>query len=187
VCQPGLVTSRFASSTVVGLVVAGCVLLPAAAAHASCVLPTATVTPRAAAPGQPVTVSSRNWFGICNDTGQKIDVTDVAVVTFVQGSLRRDLGSTHSNASGFFRLAVRVPTDATAGRAVLQVRGRGSSDDVPLTITESLPLTGSSPLLALLGVVAVASALGLRKISPIFTASPPRLRQRLPPAPEVAD
>ncbi|MDT7571529.1 MAG: hypothetical protein QOE05_1703 [Actinomycetota bacterium] len=157
--------SRFASSAVTALVVALCVLLPSTAAQASCVPPEVTVTPSTAAPGQRVTLSSHNWFGICNDTGQKIDVTDVAVVTFVEGSLRRELGRTHSDASGFFRLAVRVPGEATAGRAVLQVRGRGSSDDVPLTVTDSLPLTGSSPLLAILGLAAIGSVVGLRSVS----------------------
>ena len=145
------------------------VLLPAAPAAASCVPSEAMVTPASAEPGQAVTVSSDNWFGICNDTGQQVDVTDRAVVTFVQGGQRVVLGETNSNAEGIFSLQVRVPSRASEGPAVLEVRGRAAADDVPFTVeAATLPRTGaggsgSASLLALV-VVGVAVALGRRTL-----------------------
>lgn len=138
-------------------------VLPAVPAQAVCVPSEATATPAAAAPGQQVTVSSRTWFGICNDTGQQIDVTDRAVVTFVQSGLRTELGRTNSNASGVFRLRVRIPRQATAGPAVLEVRGRGSSDDVAFTVSPSLPRTGPAVPLLLLGLLTLGAGLTLAR------------------------
>ncbi|MDT7545769.1 MAG: hypothetical protein QOE99_1879 [Actinomycetota bacterium] len=158
--------SRAVIVVVLGVIGALGVALPA---QASCVPIEATASPATAASGQRVTVSSSNWVGICNDTGQKIDTTDRAVVTFVQGKLRVELGRTNSNAAGMFRLVVRIPTKATEGRAVLEVRGRSASDDVPVTVTgATLPLTGSSRPMGLLAALALCSALALRVV--------PRLR-----------
>ena len=145
-------------------------LVGAAPAAASCVPSEAIVSPASAEPGQVVTVSSNNWIGICNDTGQRIDVTDRAVVTFVQGSQRVVLGQTNSNADGVFTLKVRVPERATAGRAVLEVRGRAAFDDVDLAVTAAtLPRTGTGEvaslnLLALIGL-GTALALGRRIVN----------------------
>lgn len=145
------------------------VLLPAAPAAASCAPSEAMVAPASAEPGQAVTVSSSNWFGICNDTGQQVDVTDRAVVTFVQGDQRVLLGETNSNAEGVFSLQVRVPKRASEGASVLEVRGRAAADDVPFTVeAATLPRTGaggagSASLLALV-VVGVAVALGRRAL-----------------------
>jgi LPXTG-motif cell wall-anchored protein len=127
------------------------------------------VAPASAEPGQSVTVSSSNWFGICNDTGQQVDVTDRAVVTFVQGNQRVVLGETNSNAEGVFSLEVRVPERARTGPAVLEVRGRAAADDVSFTVeAATLPRTGSdgagfASLLALV-VVGVSVLLGRRAL-----------------------
>ncbi len=139
-------------------------LLAASPAAASCAASEAAVSPGSAAPGQALVVSSSNWFGICNDTGQKVDPTDRAVVTFVQGTSRVVLGRTNSNAQGVFQLTVRVPRQAAEGAAVLEVRGRSAADDVPLSVKAgTLPLTGPGRvkpwglglLLTALGAVAV--------------------------------
>jgi LPXTG-motif cell wall-anchored protein len=145
------------------------VLLPAAPAAASCVPSEAMVLPASAEPGQAIRVSSSNWFGICNDTGQQVDVTDRAVVTFVQGNQRVELGRTNSNAEGVFSLEVRLPERATTGPAVLEVRGRAAADDVSFTVkAATLPRTGSSGttyagLLALV-VAGVSVLLGRRAL-----------------------
>jgi LPXTG-motif cell wall-anchored protein len=139
-------------------------LLPAAPAAASCVPSEAIVAPASAEPGQSVTVSSSNWFGICNDTGQQVDVTDRAVVTFVQGSQRVVLGRTNSNAEGDFSLEVRVPARATTGSAVLEVRGRAGADDLTFTVeAATLPRTGpdTTRWAGLLALVAVGVVLAL--------------------------
>jgi hypothetical protein len=160
---------RLARVASAGLVSVSLLLLTPAPAAAACVPSEARVTPASAEPGQAVIVSSNNWFGICNDTGQQVDVTDRAVVTFVQGDGRVVLGQTNSNAEGVFSLEVRVPDRAAAGPAVLEVRGRAATDDVPLTVTEaSLARTGvsgaaSAPLLALL-VVGASIALCRRSL-----------------------
>jgi hypothetical protein len=111
-----------------------------------------------------VTVSSTTWFGICNDTGQKIDVTDRAVVTFVQSGLRLELGRTNSDAEGVFRLPVVLPDAARPGPAVLEVRGRAASDDVPFSVGagRTLPRTGSAQLLPLAALSLLAIALVAR-------------------------
>lgn len=141
-------------------------LLPAAPASASCVPSQAAVSPAGATPGQLVTVSSTTWFGICNDTGQRVDVTDRAVVTFVQGGQRVALGQTNSNAQGVFSLEVRVPERAAVGAAVLEVRGRAAADDVPLTVTAAaLPRTGGAGAVpaALLTLGAIGTSLACRR------------------------
>jgi hypothetical protein len=144
-------------------------LVVAVPAEASCVPSEATVRPAVVAAGHRATVSSTTWFGICNDTGQKVDVTDRAVVTFVQGSLRVVLGRTNSDAGGVFRLVVRIPARAAGGPAVLEVRGRSASDDVPITVTAAtLPLTGSGSL-ALLAALVLGTGAVLQK-----AALPPR-------------
>lgn len=148
------------------------VLLPAVPASAACAPSEAMVAPASAEPGQAVTVSSSNWVGICNDTGQQVDVTDRAVVTFVQGDQRVVLGETNSNAEGVFSLEVRVPKRANEGPAVLEVRGRAAADDVPFRVeAATLPRTGaggagSASLLAIV-VVGVAVALGRRALVPL--------------------
>src|SRR4051812_25913378 len=145
------------------LAVAGSVAF-AAPAQASCVPSEAAVQPAVVAPGQRVMVSSSNWFGICNDTGQKVDVTDSAVVTFVQGSRHVLLGRTNSNAAGVFNLVVRIPRRATAGAAVLEVRGRSAFDDLPITVTAAtLPITGGGPAIALLATLALGAAAAVHK------------------------
>lgn len=112
-----------------------------------------------------MTLTGRAWLGICNDTGRKIDVTDRAVVTFVQGSRHQELGRTNSNAEGVFSITVRVPVQAVPGRAVLEVRGRAAFDDVPLTITAgSLPRTGGSERLGLLAMAALGGSLVRRLV-----------------------
>jgi hypothetical protein len=146
------------------------VVVTAGPAAASCVPSEVGVSPASAEPGQAITVSSSTWFGICNDTGQKVDVTDRAVVTFVQGDDRVVLGQTNGNADGVFTLKVRVPERATAGPAVLEVRGRAAADDVALTVTAAtLPRTGAGGALSvsLLALIAVAAsvALGRRALS----------------------
>lgn len=141
-------------------------LLTAAPAAASCLPSEAMVAPASAEPGHTVTVSSTTWFGICNDTGQKIDVTDRAVVTFVQGDQRVELGRTNSNAEGVFSLDVRVPNRAATGPAVLEVRGRAAADDVPLTVrAATLPRTGAGGAgsAALLALVVVGAAVAVAR------------------------
>jgi invasion protein IalB len=143
-------------------------LVSAAPAAASCAPSEALASPASAPPGGAVRVSSDSWFGICNDTGQKVDVTDRAVVTFVQGDQRVVLGQTNSNADGVFVLELLVPAGATIGPAVLEVRGRAAADDVPFTVTAAtLARTGaggagSAGLLVL--IIAGASAALRRRV-----------------------
>lgn len=163
-----LMTMKVRTLAWVGMLSVPLALLTAAPAAASCVPSEAKVAPAFAEPGQAVTMSSNNWFGICNDTGQKIDVTDRAEVTFVQGNQRVVLGKTNSNAEGVFSLEVRVPQRATTGPAVLEVRGRGASDDVPFTVrAATLPRTGADGpgSAALLALVAVGASVALGRRS----------------------
>lgn len=151
-----------------GLVLLLPALLVAAAAPAaaSCVPSEVAVTPATAAPGDALTVSSGTWFGVCNDTGQRVDVTDRAVVTFVQGARRLELGRTNSDARGRFTLTVRVPRTAVPGPARLEVRGRAATDDADLTVTPAvLPLTGPGPAgpAGLAAVLAASAALAVRR------------------------
>ncbi|MCW2608288.1 MAG: hypothetical protein JWO60_2981 [Frankiales bacterium] len=147
------------------LLAAPLALLSAAPASASCVSPEAQVAPASAAPGARVTVSSTIWFGVCNDTGQDVDTSDRAVVTFVQGDLRVELGRTSSDARNRFTLPVRVPEEAVAGPAVLQVRGRVAADDVTLTVLapSTLPFTGGPGPAAALALVVLAGAAVVRR------------------------
>lgn len=148
------------------LLAAPLALLPASSANASCVGSEASVSPASAVPGQTVVVSSRTWYGACGDTGQRVDPTDRAVVTFVQGGSRVVLGRTDSDAQGVFALRVVVPRQAREGAAVLEVRGRSAADDVPLTVRAgTLPLTGAggSPLLGPLAVLLAGAAAALRR------------------------
>lgn len=153
----------------VGMLSIPLVLLTAAPAAASCLPSEAMVAPASVEPGQSVTVSSNNWFGICNDTGQQVDVTDRAVVTFVQRDQRVVLGQTNSNAEGVFSLEVRVPVRAATGPAVLEVRGREAIDDVPLTVTAaSLPRTGAGGTRsAVLALVALGASVALGRRSSV--------------------
>lgn len=140
----------------------------ASPAAAVCVPSEVAVAPATARPGDLVSVSSSTWFGICNDTGQDVDVTDSAVVTFVQGAQRVVLGRTNSDAEGVFTLSVRIPREAVAGPARLEVRGRAASDDADVQVTAAeLPLTGtsSSGPAALAGALAAAAAVAVRRTS----------------------
>lgn len=121
----------------------GLVLVSASAASASCVAPSAHVSPRTVPANGWVTVTGTGWMSDCPDTGGPLPSPAAVDVQFVQGDRTETIATVTADAGYALEATVALPDWAAAGPAAVVVGDDATHVNVTAAVDGIVPPDGT--------------------------------------------